>query len=132
MRTNPGSRPSSTSALANLRFVRDSEAISIRGRTVYVLVIFLVAISTSRCTLIARASEFTEYRSISHLRTTLLELVLILDEEKSNDSMKIIFTMCGLLIGAAIAPVAIAQESLPFPPTPSASTAGLTMKDSVY
>lgn len=31
-----------------------------------------------------------------------------------------------------IAPFAEAQEILPFPPTPSASTAGLTMQDSIY
>jgi arylsulfatase A-like enzyme len=37
-----------------------------------------------------------------------------------------------LVLGAAIAPPAGAQEVLPFPPTPSASTAGLTMQDSIY
>ena len=31
-----------------------------------------------------------------------------------------------------ISPIAGAQEILPFPPTPSASTAGLTMQDSIY
>jgi arylsulfatase A-like enzyme len=46
--------------------------------------------------------------------------------------MKTVFTLFGLLIGAAIPTAAIAQEVLPFPPTPSASTAGLTMKDSIY
>jgi hypothetical protein len=29
-------------------------------------------------------------------------------------------------------PMARAQEVLPFPPAPSASTAGLTMQDSIY
>ncbi|MEF8749367.1 MAG: arylsulfatase [Candidatus Accumulibacter propinquus] len=38
----------------------------------------------------------------------------------------------GLLVGALIATAAIAQEVLPFPPTPSASRAGLTMQDSTY
>ena len=43
----------------------------------------------------------------------------------------------GTLIGAlglsfALSPIASAQEILPFPPTPSASTAGLTIQDSVY
>ena len=37
-----------------------------------------------------------------------------------------------LVLGAAFAPTAGAQEILPFPPTPSASTAGLTMQDSIY
>ena len=37
-----------------------------------------------------------------------------------------------LMMGALFAPLARAQEILPFPPTPSASTAGLTMKDSTY
>ncbi|MEQ1892000.1 MAG: arylsulfatase [Planctomycetota bacterium] len=32
----------------------------------------------------------------------------------------------------AFAPAAVAQEILPFPPTPSASTPGLTLQDSVY
>jgi len=35
-------------------------------------------------------------------------------------------------VGAAFAPAAGAQEILPFPPTPSASTAGLTMQDSIH
>jgi arylsulfatase A-like enzyme len=38
----------------------------------------------------------------------------------------------GLLLGALIATAAIAQEVLPFPPTPSASRAGLTIQDSTY
>ena len=38
----------------------------------------------------------------------------------------------GLALGAVFAPTAGAQEILPFPPTPSASTAGLTMQDSSY
>ena len=38
----------------------------------------------------------------------------------------------GLVPGAAFAPAVLAQEVLPFPPTPSASTAGLTMQDSVH
>jgi arylsulfatase A-like enzyme len=46
--------------------------------------------------------------------------------------MKTILTVVGLLMGAAIALPAGAQEVLPFPPTPSASTAGLTMQDSIY
>ncbi|MEI8374111.1 MAG: arylsulfatase [Planctomycetota bacterium] len=37
-----------------------------------------------------------------------------------------------LALGAVFASAAGAQEILPFPPTPSASTAGLTMQDSVY
>jgi arylsulfatase A-like enzyme len=37
-----------------------------------------------------------------------------------------------LALGAAIALPAVAQEVLPFPPTPSASTPGLTMQDSTY
>lgn len=39
---------------------------------------------------------------------------------------------CGLTLALAIARSADAQEILPFPPTPSASTAGLSMQDSVY
>ena len=38
----------------------------------------------------------------------------------------------GLALGAVFALTAGAQEILPFPPTPSASTAGLTMQDSIY
>ena len=37
-----------------------------------------------------------------------------------------------LVLGLAFTTHAIAQEVLPFPPTPSASTAGLTMKDSIH
>jgi arylsulfatase len=43
-----------------------------------------------------------------------------------------ILTALSLALGAAFAPTAGAQEVLPFPPTPSASTAGLTMKDSIH
>ncbi len=38
----------------------------------------------------------------------------------------------GIALGAGLASMAGAQEVLPFPPTPSASTAGLTMQDSTY
>ncbi len=38
--------------------------------------------------------------------------------------MKTAFALLGLLIGAALPAVSTAQEVLPFPPTPSASTAG--------
>ena len=38
----------------------------------------------------------------------------------------------GLALSMLFAPTARAQEVLPFPPTPSASTAGLTMQDSIY
>lgn len=37
-----------------------------------------------------------------------------------------------LVLGAIAPAAAEAQEVLPFPPTPSASTAGLTMKDSIH
>ena len=37
-----------------------------------------------------------------------------------------------LILAAFLPPTARAQEILPFPPTPSGSTAGLTMQDSVY
>jgi len=37
-----------------------------------------------------------------------------------------------LALSVVFAPTAGAQEILPFPPTPSASTAGLTMQDSIY
>jgi arylsulfatase len=43
-----------------------------------------------------------------------------------------LLTALGLAPGAAFAPTVLAQEVLPFPPTPSASTAGLTMQDSVH
>jgi arylsulfatase A-like enzyme len=46
--------------------------------------------------------------------------------------MKTIFSVFSLLMGAAFALPASAQEVLPFAPTPSASTAGLTMQDSTY
>ena len=45
---------------------------------------------------------------------------------------RIPLTVLGLALGAVCAPTAGAQEILPFPPTPSASTAGLTMEDSTY
>ncbi|MGB9355749.1 MAG: hypothetical protein WCB21_09425, partial [Azonexus sp.] len=38
----------------------------------------------------------------------------------------------GLLLGALLTTAAIAQEVLPFPPTPSGSKAGLTMETSTY
>ena len=41
-------------------------------------------------------------------------------------------TVLGLALGAVCATTARAQEILPFPPAPSGSTAGLTMKDSTY
>lgn len=36
------------------------------------------------------------------------------------------------VLGSVFTPMAGAQETLPFPPTPSASKAGLTMQDSVH
>ena len=39
-------------------------------------------------------------------------------------------SFCNTVLGMALATVASAQQILPFPPTPSASTAGLTMEDS--
>ncbi len=41
-------------------------------------------------------------------------------------------TVVGLALAVTFASSAAAPESLPFPPTPSGSTAGLTMKDSTY
>ena len=41
-------------------------------------------------------------------------------------------SVLSLALAAVFAPAAGAQEILPFPPTPSASTAGLTMQDSIY
>ncbi|HSO81012.1 arylsulfatase [Thiocapsa sp.] len=44
-----------------------------------------------------------------------------------------LFAAClGLVLGSLLAVPARAQEVLPFPPTPSASTPGLTMQDSIY
>ena len=43
-----------------------------------------------------------------------------------------LFACLGLTLGNLLAAPASAQEVLPFPPTPSASTPGLTMQDSVY
>src|SRR5271165_2208622 len=45
---------------------------------------------------------------------------------------KTIGSVVNLLLGLGIVHLAQAQEILPFPPTPSASTAGLTMEDSIY
>jgi arylsulfatase len=42
------------------------------------------------------------------------------------------FVYLVLGVAAAVVPMAHAQEVLPFPPTPSASTAGLTMQDSIH
>ena len=47
-------------------------------------------------------------------------------------AMRAPFAVLGLALGALCAPSVRAQELLPFPPAPSASTAGLTMKDSIY
>ena len=41
-------------------------------------------------------------------------------------------SILGLALAAVFVVAAGAQEILPFPPTPSASTAGLTMQDSIY
>ena len=49
-----------------------------------------------------------------------------------NMKRNTILTVANLVLGGVFAHVAGAQEILPFPPTPSASTAGLTMKDSTY
>jgi arylsulfatase len=43
-----------------------------------------------------------------------------------------LFSCLGLVLGSLLAVPARSQEVLPFPPTPSASTAGLTMQDSTY
>jgi arylsulfatase A-like enzyme len=43
-----------------------------------------------------------------------------------------ILTALNLALGALFAPMAGAQEILPFPPTPSGSTPGLTIQDSTY
>ena len=45
---------------------------------------------------------------------------------------RIPLTVLSLALGAVCAATALAQEILPFPPTPSASTAGLTMESSTY
>ncbi|MFM8287386.1 MAG: arylsulfatase, partial [Planctomycetaceae bacterium] len=50
-------------------------------------------------------------------------------------SLKSLGSLLGLVLCFALLPAktpVLAQEVLPFPPTPSASTAGLTMRDSVY
>ncbi len=43
-----------------------------------------------------------------------------------------VFPDLGMLLGTLLTTAAIAQEILPFPPTPSASTPGLTIQDSTY
>ena len=43
-----------------------------------------------------------------------------------------ILSALGLALGTLLRLTAGAQEILPFPPTPSASVAGLTMQDSIY
>jgi len=43
-----------------------------------------------------------------------------------------LFSCLGLVLGSLLAVPARSQEVLPFPPTPSASTAGLTMQDGAY
>ena len=45
---------------------------------------------------------------------------------------KLVLSALGLAMGAVFSPTAGAQEILPFPPTPSASTPGLTIQDSTY
>jgi arylsulfatase A-like enzyme len=49
-----------------------------------------------------------------------------------NMKRNTILTVANLMLGGTFAHIAGAQEVLPFPPAPSASTAGLTMEDSVY
>ena len=46
--------------------------------------------------------------------------------------LKIALNFCSAALVMVLSTLASAQEILPFPPTPSASTAGLTMQDSVY
>src|SRR3984957_17028780 len=53
-------------------------------------------------------------------------------DHKRAPPMKTIFTVLSLALGTFITSPAGAQEVLPFPPTPSASTAGLTMSTSTY
>jgi arylsulfatase len=43
-----------------------------------------------------------------------------------------LFSCLGLVLGSLLGVPARSQEVLPFPPTPSASTPGLTMQDSIY
>lgn len=50
----------------------------------------------------------------------------------SESTRTILTTLFALALWAGLAPVARAQEVLPFPPTPSASSAGRTMQESVY
>ena len=57
-------------------------------------------------------------------------------QSKIKDTMmkrsRALFATVSLGLVAALAPIAVAQEVLPFPPTPSASTPGLTMQDSIH
>ena len=46
--------------------------------------------------------------------------------------LKIVIATFSLVLGVLFAPAALAQEILPFPPTPSGSTPGLTIQDSTY
>src|SRR5271155_1940789 len=61
----------------------------------------------------------------------LSKLVSISEQERAP-RMKPAFALFGFLIGATIPAVSSAQEVLPFPTTPSASTAGMTMQGSIY
>jgi arylsulfatase A-like enzyme len=46
--------------------------------------------------------------------------------------LRTLLSVPGLALSLLFGATAVAQDVLPFPPTPSASTAGLTMKDSTY
>lgn len=51
---------------------------------------------------------------------------------KTTCVRNIIAAVLTIAMNAVLVPMAMAQEVLPFPPTPSSSTAGLTMKDSIH
>ena len=54
------------------------------------------------------------------------------EHSKTTRVRNIIAAVLIFAMNAVLVPMAEAQEVLPFPPTPSASTAGLTMKDSIH
>jgi arylsulfatase len=51
---------------------------------------------------------------------------------KTTRGRNIVAALIIFAMNAVLAPMAGAQEVLPFPPTPSGSTAGLTMQDSIH
>lgn len=61
-------------------------------------------------------------------------LIILCNRRSNVETMKLyrFLSTFSIILGALLVSAAVAQEVLPFPPTPSASTPGLTLQSSVY